>query len=138
MSYSPDGPCSTARAISTLEKPRISKSASLQHPELGETFHGAPENTDPAWQPPNFMTFNGGSATYRKVPDVAAVGDPITGVAVYSRPNGGWIQIGGTSASAPIWAGFLSVMNSGLQYLGGQQLGFFNPTLYNVSWLYSV
>jgi kumamolisin len=92
----------------------------------------------PTWQPPNFMTFNGGSATYRNVPDVAAVGDPITGVAVYSRPNGGWIQIGGTSASAPIWAGFLSVMNAGLQYIGGQQLGFFNPTLYNVSWLYSV
>jgi subtilase family serine protease len=92
----------------------------------------------PSWQPPNFMTFNGGSATFRNVPDVAAVGDPITGVAVYSRPNGGWIQIGGTSASAPIWAGFLSVMNAGLQYIGGQQLGFFNPTLYNVSWLYSV
>ena len=92
----------------------------------------------PTWQPPNFMTFNGGSATFRNVPDVAAVGDPITGVAVYSRPNGGWIQIGGTSASAPIWAGFLSVMNAGLQYIGGQQLGFFNPTLYNVSWLYSV
>jgi subtilase family serine protease len=93
----------------------------------------------PAWQPPNYTTYNGGSATYRNVPDVAAVGDPITGVAVYSRPNGGWIQIGGTSVAAPIWAGYLSVMNAGLQAIaGGQQLGFFNPTLYNVSWLYSV
>jgi kumamolisin len=93
----------------------------------------------PAYQPSNLTTFNGGSATFRNVPDVAAVGDPVTGVAVYSRPNGGWVQIGGTSASAPIWAGFLSVMNAGLQYIaGGQQLGFFNPTLYNVSWLYSV
>jgi len=93
----------------------------------------------PTWQPPNLMTFNGGSATFRNVPDVAAVGDPITGVAVYSRPNGGWIQIGGTSASAPIWASYLSILNAGLQYIaGGQQIGFFNPTLYNVSWLYSV
>jgi subtilase family serine protease len=93
----------------------------------------------PAWQPPNYTTYNGGSATYRNVPDVAAVGDPITGVAVYSRPNGGWIQIGGTSVAAPIWAGYLSVMNAGLQAIaGGQQLGFFNPTLYNVPWLYSV
>jgi hypothetical protein len=67
------------------------------------------------------------------------VGDPITGVAVYSKPNGGWLQIGGTSASAPIWAGYLSILNAGLQYItGGQQIGFFNPTLYNVSWLYSV
>jgi hypothetical protein len=30
-------------------------------------------------------------------------------------------------------------MNAGLEYIaGGQRLGFFNPTLYNVSWLYSV
>jgi subtilase family serine protease len=93
----------------------------------------------PAWQPPNLTTFNGGSATYRNVPDVAAVGDPITGVAVYSKPNGGWLQIGGTSASAPIWAGYLSILDSGLQYIAaGQTLGFFNPTLYNVAWLYSV
>jgi subtilase family serine protease len=93
----------------------------------------------PEWQPPNYSTYNGGSATYRNVPDVAAVGDPITGVAVYSRPNGGWIQIGGTSVAAPIWAGYLSVLNAGLQSIaGGQGLGFFNPTLYNVSWLYSV
>ena len=93
----------------------------------------------PSWQPSNITTFNGGSATYRNVPDVAAVGDPVTGVAVYSRPNGGWLQIGGTSASAPIWAGYLSIMNAGLEYIaGGQRLGFFNPTLYNVSWLYSV
>jgi subtilase family serine protease len=93
----------------------------------------------PSWQPPGYTTFNGGSATYRNVPDVAAVGDPVTGVAVYSRPNGGWLQIGGTSASSPIWAGYLSVMNAGLQSIaGGQQLGFFNPTLYNVYWLYSI
>jgi subtilase family serine protease len=92
----------------------------------------------PTWQPSNFMTFNGGSATYRNVPDVAAVGDPVTGVAVYSRPNGGWLQTGGTSASAPIWAGYLSILNAGLQYLGAGQNGFFNPTLYNVSWLYSI
>ena len=92
----------------------------------------------PTWQTPNYMTFNGGSATYRNVPDVAAVGDPITGVAVYSRPNGGWMQIGGTSASAPIWAAYLSILNAGLKYIGAGQIGFFNPTLYNVSWLYTV
>ena len=93
----------------------------------------------PEWQPPNYTTYNGGSATYRNVPDVGAVGDPLTGVAVYSKPNGGWMQIGGTSVAAPIWAGYLSVLNAGLQSIaGGQQIGFFNPTLYNVVWLYSI
>lgn len=84
----------------------------------------------PTWQAPSYVTPNGGSSTYRNVPDVAAVGDPFTGVAVYSRVNGGWLQMGGTSVSAPLWAGYLSVLNAGLQYVTGQKLGFFNPTFY--------
>lgn len=36
--------------------------------------------------------------------DVSADADPQTGVAVYEANNGGWIQIGGTSASSPIIA----------------------------------
>jgi subtilase family serine protease len=85
----------------------------------------------PNWQAPSYVTTNGGSATYRNVPDVGAVGDPYTGVAVYSKMNGGWQQIGGTSLSAPIWAGYLSILNSGLEYVTGQDIGFLNPTLYN-------
>jgi subtilase family serine protease len=87
----------------------------------------------PSWQVPSYVTGNGGSATQRNTPDVAAVGDPFTGVAIYSKANGGWIQIGGTSLSAPIWAGFISILNAGLEYLTGQQIGFFNPTLYSVA-----
>ena len=88
--------------------------------------------TIPSWQAPSYVTPNGGSATYRNVPDVAAVGDPFTGVAVYSRINGGWLQAGGTSVSAPLWASYLSILNAGLEYVTGQKLGFFNPTLYGV------
>ena len=73
---------------------------------------------------------NGGSATYRNVPDVAAVANPLTGVAVYSRANGGWLQIGGTSVSAPLWAGYMSLINSINNTVGLQPIGFFNPTLY--------
>jgi subtilase family serine protease len=79
-----------------------------------------------------YLTFNGGSATNRNVPDVAAVGDPITGVAVYSEMNGGWNQIGGTSVSSPIWAGYLTIVNAGLQYAGIGNLGWLNPALYLV------
>ena len=49
---------------------------------------------------------NGGSAKMRNIPDVTADGSADTGVGVFSAVNGGWLQIGGTSASAPIWAGF--------------------------------
>ena len=86
----------------------------------------------PPYQQPNYVANNGGSATYRNVPDVAAVGNPETGVAIYSKINGGWIQVGGTSVGAPIWAGYLSIINAALNYIGEAQIGFFNPTLYSL------
>ena len=48
--------------------------------------------TIPPWQAPSYVTTNGGSPAYRNVPDVAAVGDPLTGVSVYSKINGGWLR----------------------------------------------
>ncbi|KAL0482067.1 hypothetical protein AKO1_013250 [Acrasis kona] len=39
---------------------------------------------------------------FRKVPDLSSVGDPTTGVAVYTKGN--WELMGGTSASCPIIA----------------------------------
>jgi subtilase family serine protease len=92
----------------------------------------------PSWQPGEWVSLNGGSSTYRNVPDVAAVGDPITGVAVYSRPNGGWLQIGGTSVSAPVWAGYLSIVNAGLGYVGNTKIGFVNPVFYQDTELYQI
>jgi subtilase family serine protease len=80
----------------------------------------------------NYVTQNGGSSTYRNVPDVAAVADLFTGVSVYSKINGGWLIVGGTSVSAPIWAGYVTLMNAGLHYLGLKDLGYFNSLLYAV------
>jgi subtilase family serine protease len=94
--------------------------------------------TLPDWQVPGYVTTNGGSSTYRNVPDVGAVGDPLTGVGVYSKINGGWIQIGGTSVSAPIWGGYMSILNAGSQYLFGESIGFFNPTLYGLGFLIGI
>jgi subtilase family serine protease len=76
---------------------------------------------------------NGGSSTNRNFPDIAAVGNPATGVAVYSALNGGWIQIGGTSVSAPIWAGYVSILDAARRTTGLGKIGFFNPTLYNLA-----
>jgi subtilase family serine protease len=51
-------------------------------------------------------------------PDVSLVADPASGVAIYNSipdSNGdiGWEKIGGTSASAPMWAGLIAVINEG-------------------------
>jgi subtilase family serine protease len=76
------------------------------------------------------MTQHGGSATYRNVPDVAAVADPVTPVSVYSKLNGGWLGIGGTSVSAPIWAGFYSIVGAASAGLGYGRPGMANPAIY--------
>jgi subtilase family serine protease len=44
----------------------------------------------------------------RGIPDVSFDADPSTGVAVYSSADGGWLQVGGTSAGSPAWAGILA------------------------------
>jgi subtilase family serine protease len=58
----------------------------------------------------------------RTQPDVAAVGDPATGVSVYDtvRYGGqsGWFSVGGTSAAAPQWAGLIAVADQGLGLAG--------------------
>jgi subtilase family serine protease len=63
---------------------------------------------------PPYQSFTGWLAgTKRLVPDVAYNADPATGYAVYSsatRP--GWLEVGGTSAGAPQWAGILALTNT--------------------------
>lgn len=51
---------------------------------------------------------------YREVPDVSMVADPATGVAIYDSTyssSNPWIQVGGTSVAAPLWAGVLAQAN---------------------------
>jgi uncharacterized protein (TIGR03382 family) len=55
---------------------------------------------------------------YKATTDIAAVGDPNTGVAVYNAANGGWGVIGGTSASAPLMAAIFAATGNGNQTSG--------------------
>jgi len=41
-------------------------------------------------------------------PDVAAVADPFTGVWIYDTNLSGWLVVGGTSVSTPVWAGIVN------------------------------
>jgi len=67
------------------------------------------------------------------VPDVAAVADDENSpVSVYSADNGGWIPVGGTSASAPIWAGWVTIFNGERVAANKARLGLLNPKLYNL------
>lgn len=67
----------------------------------------------------------------RMTPDVAAVADPFTGVKIVL--NGDVVVGGGTSQSAPLWAGMAAVMNQFLIANGGTAMGEMNPLLYRIA-----
>ena len=69
---------------------------------------------------------NPGHRHGRGVPDVSAVGDPDTGYNIMGPQGELTGPIGGTSASAPLWAGLVARLSQAL----GVRLGYFNPILY--------
>ena len=83
----------------------------------------------PTYQGATLMELHGGSGSFRNVPDVAALADPQTGFGVYVASQGGWLDVGGTSLSAPIWAAYVSILNAGAQYL----LNTTNPVFGNLN-----
>jgi hypothetical protein len=58
---------------------------------------------------PGYQTDQLPGVSGRAVPDVAYNADPVTGVPVLV--GGQWFQVGGTSAGAPQWAGFIALAN---------------------------
>jgi len=86
----------------------------------------------------------GPNANMRGVPDVAYQASATTGVLIYITlpPDGssglicgaspcstGWYDIGGTSASAPQWAGLIAIADQ----MAGHNLGYINPALYQIA-----
>ncbi len=65
---------------------------------------------------------------FRQVPDVAGAGDPATGFHIVFGGKDG--QVGGTSASTPLWAGTVALINQDLKKKGLREVGFANPALY--------
>jgi subtilase family serine protease len=71
------------------------------------------------------------SSASRGVPDVASDAAPHTGMALLVTAGGSQYTIrnsGGTSASAPLWAGIIALAD---QY-AGRHLGFVNPAIYRI------
>src|SRR6185437_561458 len=69
----------------------------------------------PSWQS---SAVSSSTCSKRAAADVSAVANPSTGVAVYNAANGGWIEVGGTSAATPLVAGIYTLYG-----LGGQTPG---------------
>jgi len=65
-------------------------------------------------------------AGHRGLPDIAGDADPATSMANYV--DGRWIQVGGTSASTPLWAAIIAIANQ----MAGHPLGFINPGIYKL------
>jgi subtilase family serine protease len=81
----------------------------------------------PLWQEGINMTANQGSTTMRNIPDVAMVADNIQ--FVY---EGVALPVSGTSAAAPLWAGFAALVNQQGAAAGQAPIGFANPALYAI------
>jgi subtilase family serine protease len=82
----------------------------------------------PTYQVPFVTGANQGSNTDRNIPDVSMVADYI---GVYSE--GTYDYAYGTSAAAPLWAGFMALINEQAATQGKGPIGFANPFLYNLA-----
>ncbi len=78
----------------------------------------------PSWQIGNGIQVGNN----RLVPDISLTADPDFGA--YLIFNGQVTQIGGTSWSAPVWAGFCALINEARISNGKQPLTFLNPIIY--------
>ncbi len=93
----------------------------------------------PSWQSgvvPGSIANTYGHGNMRAVPDVAALGDPTTGMAVgqtQTWPDGhtqySEYRIGGTSLASPLYAGMFALATQ----RAGHGLGFANPLLYSTA-----
>ena len=81
---------------------------------------------------PGYQNGVPGIVATRGVPDVSADASPHTGMALVISDGANRYTIrnsGGTSASAPLWAGLITLAD---QY-AGRQLGFVNPAIYRIA-----
>ena len=79
----------------------------------------------PAWQQ-DVQDANGHG--FRQLPDVSADADPVTGYHIVL--GGRDTQAGGTSASTPLWAAVVTLIDQDLKSKNMREIGFANPALY--------
>ncbi len=98
-------------------------------------WNGSGGGSSAIWSRPAWQTGPGvPSGTGRLVPDVSATADPQLGVLIYitsANPSmNGYVQIGGTSVSTPIWAGLSALIEQARTLAGQGSLGLLGPSIY--------
>jgi hypothetical protein len=81
----------------------------------------------PSWQKTLSTSNNNRSTTWRNIPDVALTADSI-----YVNIGSNIFIFSGTSCAAPLWAGFISLVNQQCIANGKQTVGFINPAIYSI------
>ncbi len=127
LSFVPSGTSSTGAAIAGayVGETVWSAGASDLNPE------GGGGGVSDLWVKPSYQLGFGISAIKREVPDVTLNADPNTGYVIYV--NGVAEVIGGTSAAAPLWAGYTALINQQRATNGLGPVGFMNPVLYPIA-----
>ena len=75
------------------------------------------------------MAANGGSTKMRNIPDLALTAD----IQMYLiQSNGQAVVVGGTSAAAPLWSGFVALANQQAAANAKRRIGFLNPLIYAI------
>ena len=103
--------------------------------ETAWTYSGGGISPDgiaiPSWQQYAGVvdSSNHGSTTYRNGPDVSANAN-FTFYVCADQTTCTANEYGGTSFAAPMWAGYIALVNQKLQSQGKADVGFLNPTIY--------
>lgn len=104
----------------------------LPYGDVGSTFQATGGGFSKLYARPAYQDGLRGTGATRGVPDVSADASGHTGMALTISLGSGKTMIrnsGGTSATAPFWAGLIALAN---QY-AGHDLGFVNPALYAIA-----
>ncbi len=82
---------------------------------------------------PSFQANVNTGGTHRGTPDVSLDADPSTGFAVYDTYGAsGWVKVGGTSASTPVWAALVAIADGSRISAGKGSLSNVQSALYTL------
>jgi hypothetical protein len=100
----PDVPSTLAHVIG-VGGTSLVKSTTATRGWTEGAWNGAGSSCSTLTTTPTFQASISTGCAKRAAADVSAVADPNTGLAVFNAGSGGWIVVGGTSASSPFVAG---------------------------------
>src|ERR1019366_3520146 len=102
----------------------------LPYGTSGSQFQASGGGFSTLFARPSYQTGVSGIGSYRGVPDVSADASPHSGMTVIVSNGSGYgiVNGGGTSQSAPTWAGIIALADQ----FAGRQLGDVNPAIYAI------